>query len=80
MLPTFFTYFYDRSQIHQTIHDTVHKIHHHQSIRMKGQLKYHLDFVICDDSITITIEDDSGTSTYLIDNFNDYMTILKDMT
>ena len=64
MLPTLFTYFYERFQIHPAIYDTAHKIYHHQSIRKKGQQKYHLDFVIYDDPITITIKDNFGTCTF----------------
>ena len=79
MPSTFFTYFYERSQIHPAIYDIAHKIYHHQNIRRKGQLKYYLEFFIYDDSIAVTIEEESGTYTFLIDNFKDYMTVFSNI-
>ena len=79
MPSTSFTCFYERFQIHPVIYDTVHKIYHHQNIRKKEQLKYSLEFVTYNDSITVTIEDESGTHTFLIDNFHDYITIFSDI-
>ena len=79
MLSISFTYFYEKSQIHPVIYNIACKIYHHQNIRKKEQLKYYLDFVIYDDSIAVTMVDESGTCTFLIDNFNDYMTIFSNI-
>ena len=73
MLSISFTYFYERSQIHPVIYNTGRKIYPHQNTRMKEQLRCYLDLVVYDDSITITIEDECGTCTFLIDNFTDYI-------
>ena len=61
-MSTSFTYFYESSQIHPTIHMILQKIYHHQnSVQLQhGQSKYHLDFVIFDDSITVAIEEDDS--------------------
>ena len=79
MLSISFTYFYERSQIHPKIYDIAHKIYHHQNTRKKEQLNCYLDLVVYDDSIAITIEDECGTCTFLIDNFTNYIIIFNDI-
>ena len=80
MLSISFTYFYKRSCIHPRIYDIACKIYCHQNTRKKEQLNCHLDLVVYDNSIAITIEDKCGTCTFLIDNFTDYITIFHDIT
>ena len=75
MLSISFTYFYKRSHIHPRIYDIAGKIYCNQNIRKKEQLNCHLDLVVYDDSIAVTIEDECGTCTFLIDNFTHYITI-----
>ena len=79
MMSTSFTYFYERSQIQPTIHMILQKIYYQNSMQQQcEQPKHHLDFVIFDDYITVTIkEDDSDSHTFLIDTFFEYFTILK---
>ena len=47
--------------------------------QLHEHLKYHLDFVIYDDSIAVTIEDDSDVCTFLINTFSDFIIILEDI-
>ena len=47
--------------------------------QLREHLNYHLDFVIYDDSIALTIEDDFDVCTFLIDTFSDYILILEDI-
>ena len=75
MLSISFTYFYQRSCIYQKNYDIACKIYHHQNITKKEQLNCHLDLVVYDYSIGMTIEDECGICTFLIDTFTDYITI-----
>ena len=79
MLSISFTYIYERSQIHKIIYDIACKIYHNQNTRKKEQLNCYLDLVVYDDSIAITIEDECGIHTFLIDNFSDYIIIFNDI-
>ena len=75
MLSISFTYLYRRSFICPRIYDIACKIYHHQNIRKTEHFNYHLDLVVYDDSIGITIEDKCGPCTFLVDTFTDYITI-----
>ena len=55
------------------------KIYHHQNTRKKEQLSCYLDLVVYDDSISLTIEDECGTHTFLINNFTNYIIIFNDI-
>ena len=44
-------------------------------LERQEQFNYHLDLVVYDDSIGMTIEDECGTHTFLIDAFTNYITI-----
>ena len=59
----------------QEFYDIACKIYCHQNIRKKEQLNCHLDLVVYDNSIAVTIEDKCDTCTFLIDTFTDYITI-----
>ena len=79
MLSVSFLYGYKRFSISSVIYDIVSQIHHYLHIRGTGKYNCSLFLIVYDDSIGITIEDASNKSTYLIDNFSDYITIFHSL-
>ena len=53
------------------IYDIACKIYRHLNIRKKEHFNCCVDLVVYDDSIGVTMEDECGTHTFLIDTFTD---------